>query len=303
MSDLSFTIEKGRVYGLLGPNGAGKSTTMNMMTGCLAATSGEIKIDSYDIFEDEQEAKKRIGYLPEHPPLYLDRTPREYLTFVGRAKKIPASDLPAQIEHVMQVTQIEDVQHRLMKQLSKGYRQRVGIAQAILGDPEVIILDEPTVGLDPKQMIEIRELIRELGKTHTVILSSHILSQVQEICQTILIIANGKLVACDTPQHLEKLFTGQETIELVTEATQDEARYILETLGYLETYTIAPAEEAGCHITIESDIKSATEVCRDLFFAFAENRRALLHLSVSKASLEDIFLELTAEEEEGESEE
>lgn len=152
-------------------------------------------------------------------------------------------------------------------------------------------------------MIEIRELIRELGKTHTVILSSHILSQVQEICQTILIIANGKLVACDTPQHLEKLFTGQETIELVTEATQDEARYILETLGYLETYTIAPAEESGCHITIESDIKSATEVCRDLFFAFAENRRALLHLSISKASLEDIFLEHTAEEEEEESEE
>lgn len=197
--DLSFHIEKGQIYGFLGPNGAGKSTTMNIMTGCLAATSGQVRIGGFDIFEEAQQAKKLVGYLPEQPPLYLDRTPREYLTFVARAKGIRESDIPNQLSHVMAVTQIQDVADRLIKNLSKGYKQRVGIAQAILGDPEVIILDEPTVGLDPRQITEIRELIQQLGKDHTVILSSHILSEVQAVCQTILIISKGKLVACDSP--------------------------------------------------------------------------------------------------------
>ena len=176
VSDLTFTIEKGQIYGFLGPNGAGKSTTMNIMTGCLAASSGDVKIDGYDIFEQPLEAKKRIGYLPELPPLYMDRTPREYLTFVARAKGIAKSEITSQIARVMEVTQITDVADRLCKFLSKGYRQRVGIAQAILGDPAIIILDEPTVGLDPRQIIEIRNLIRKLGEDHTVLLSSHILS-------------------------------------------------------------------------------------------------------------------------------
>ena len=181
LSDLSFTIEKGQIYGFLGPNGAGKSTTMNIMTGCLAATSGQVTIGGYDIFEEADQAKRLIGYLPEQPPLYPDRTPKEYLTFVARAKKVPAKEITAQVQHVMQVTQITDVANRLIKNLSKGYKQRVGIAQAILGNPEVIILDEPTVGLDPKQIIEIRDLIQDLGKEHTVILSSHILSEVRAI--------------------------------------------------------------------------------------------------------------------------
>ena len=218
--DLSFHIEKGQIYGFLGPNGAGKSTTMNIMTGCLAATSGQVRIGGFDIFEDAQQAKKLIGYLPEQPPLYLDRTPREYLTFVARAKGIRESDIPNQLTHVMAVTQIQDVADRLIKNLSKGYKQRVGIAQAILGDPEVIILDEPTVGLDPRQITEIRELIQQLGKDHTVILSSHILSEVQAVCQTILIISQGKLVACDTPENLEKLFAGTTTVELTVEASE-----------------------------------------------------------------------------------
>ena len=227
VSDLSFTIEKGQIYGFLGPNGAGKSTTMNIMTGCLSATAGDVKIGGFDIFEESEQAKKLIGYLPEQPPLYPDMTPREYLTFVARAKGVSAKQIPEELSRVMTVTQIMDVGDRLIKNLSKGYKQRVGIAQAILGDPEVIILDEPTVGLDPRQIMEIRDLIQEMGKAHTVILSSHILSEVQAVCQTILIISKGKLVACDTPENLERLFAGTTTVELKTEAGEKEAEEIL----------------------------------------------------------------------------
>ena len=233
VSDLSFTVEKGQIYGFLGPNGAGKSTTMNIMTGCLAATSGEVVIGGYDIFQDAAQAKRLIGYLPEQPPLYLDRTPKEYLRFVARAKVIPEKNISAELDRVMTVTGTLDVADRLMKNLSKGYRQRVGIAQAVLGDPEVIILDEPTVGLDPRQITEIRELIRQLGKERTVILSSHILSEVQQVCTTILILSKGKLVACDTPENLERLFAGKSTVELTAE---DLARVI-------EIWTGIPATE------------------------------------------------------------
>lgn len=218
VSNLSFHIETGQIYGFLGPNGAGKSTTMNIMTGCLAATEGEVTVGGYDIFEDAAQAKRRIGYLPERPPLYLDRTPLEYLAFVGQAKGLTGSALEEQMRRVMAVTEIESVSHRLIKNLSKGYQQRVGIAQALLGDPEVVILDEPTVGLDPKQIMEIRALIQSLGKDHTVILSSHILSEVQAVCQTILILSKGRLVACDTPENLEKRFAGTTTVELTAEA-------------------------------------------------------------------------------------
>lgn len=186
----------------------------------MAASSGEVKIGGYDIFEQAGQAKKLIGYLPEQPPLYLDRTPREYLTFVAQAKGVAASERKEEISRVMEVTQITDVSDRLIKNLSKGYKQRVGIGQAILGKPEIIILDEPTVGLDPRQIIEIRELIQSLGKKHTVILSSHILSEVQAVCRTILIISKGKLVACDTPENLERLFAGTTTVDLTAEATE-----------------------------------------------------------------------------------
>ena len=208
VEDLSFTVEDGVVYGFLGPNGAGKSTTMNIITGCLAATSGTVTIDGYDIFDRPKEAKSRIGYLPELPPVYPDMTPAEYLSFVADARKVPAAEKEEQIDRAIRVTDIADVKDRLIKNLSKGYRQRVGIAQALLGKPSVIILDEPTVGLDPRQIIEIRELIRSLGKKHTVILSSHILSEVQAVCDKILIINKGKLIACDTPENLENLFAG-----------------------------------------------------------------------------------------------
>ena len=294
VSNLSFTIEKGQIYGFLGPNGAGKSTTMNIMTGCLAASEGEVRIDGHDIFEEPQQAKRLIGYLPEQPPLYLDRTPREYLTFVGRAKGIKDKALPEQIGRVMEVTQITDVADRLIKHLSKGYRQRVGIAQALLGDPEVVILDEPTVGLDPKQIIEIRSLIQSLGQKHTVILSSHILSEVQAVCQTILIISKGHLVACDTPENLERLFSGSAAVELTVEAGEAQTREILAPLDHIRSVDVRPEGADRCQVTLETDGDEG--VCRAVFFAFSRAGRAILRMTDAKASLEDIFIELTSGE-------
>lgn len=294
VSDLSFTIEKGQIYGFLGPNGAGKSTTMNIMTGCLGATAGDVTIGGYDIFEEANEAKRLIGYLPEQPPLYMDSTPREYLNFVAAAKKIPQKNRVAQIDRVMEVTQITHVSDRLIKNLSKGYRQRVGIAQAILGDPEVIILDEPTVGLDPRQIIEIRELIQELGKTHTVILSSHILSEVQAVCQTILIISRGKLVACDSPENLERLFAGTATVNLLTEASGEEIPQILAELSFLTDIRSRP-QDGYTAVSLQTNVSASYDLCRDIFFAFANAGKAVLELNMAKASLEDIFIELTGE--------
>ena len=226
VDDLSFQIEDGHVYGFLGPNGAGKSTTMNIMTGCLSATSGSVKIGGCDIFEDAKEAKKKIGYLPEQPPLYMAETPEEYLRFVGEAKGLRGAELKAQIDEVIDQTKLEPMRKRQIAALSKGYKQRVGIAQALLGNPEVIILDEPTVGLDPIQIIEIRALIKELGQKHTVIFSSHILSEVQTICDEILIIAGGKLIALDKPENLEKRLLAKEVIITADSSVADAERIL-----------------------------------------------------------------------------
>lgn len=297
VSDLSFHIEKGQIYGFLGPNGAGKSTTMNIMTGCLSASGGEVSIGGYDIFEEPYQAKRLIGYLPEQPPLYLDRTPREYLRFVAEAKGIPASQREEQIGRVLSVTKTEDVTDRLIKNLSKGYRQRVGIAQAILGDPEVVILDEPTVGLDPKQIVEIRELIKSLGGQHTVILSSHILSEVQAVCQTILIISRGRLVACDTPENLEKLFTGAATVRLTAEAEESEMQQIFSALPLIKSAELKKEEDGIIQAELSTGSSHSRSLCRELFFAFAQAKRPILSMETAKASLEDIFIELTAAEE------
>ena len=293
VDDLSFTIEKGRIYGFLGPNGAGKSTTMNILTGCLSATEGEVRIDGLDIFEDAGEAKKRIGYLPEQPPLYPDMTPAEYLCFVAGAKGVPAAKMAEQLSHAMEVTALTPVKDRLIRNLSKGYRQRVGIAQALLGEPEIIILDEPTVGLDPLQIIEIRDLIRWLGKAHTVLLSSHILSEVRAVCDTILIISKGRLVACDTPDRLEERFAAGSAVELTVRAAESEARA---ALGGLEGLTdVACVEQNGlCRLTI-TGAGEPDALCERLFFAFAGAGKPILRMEVSHASLEQVFLELTAE--------
>ncbi len=295
VSDLSFAIGKGQIYGFLGPNGAGKSTTMNIMTGCLAASSGQVTIGGYDIFEEGGLAKRLIGYLPEQPPLYLDRTPREYLRFVGRAKGIGERDLPGQIERVMAVTQTADVADRLIKHLSKGYRQRVGIAQAILADPEIVILDEPTVGLDPKQIIEIRDLIQTLGQNHTVILSSHILSEVQAVCQTVLIISKGRLVACDTPDNLERLFAGSATVQITAEAGREQVDRLLSAIPSVSQWEITEAGDGRCSAQLTGQPQDGEDICRSVFLAFSDARLPLLRLNMAKASLEDIFLELTGD--------
>ena len=242
VDDISFTIEDGHIYGFLGPNGAGKSTTMNIMTGCLAATSGEVKIDGYDIFEQARQAKQCIGYLPEIPPLYTDETPQEYLRFVAEAKGIAKRDIPAEVARVIRETRLTEMENRLIRNLSKGYRQRVGIAQALLGNPRYIILDEPTVGLDPLQIIEIRDLIRELGEKHTVILSSHILSEVQAICESVLIIAHGKLVAFDTPQNLERMLAANNRLALTAETDEAGMRAILDSQTVVSSYTIEQSD-------------------------------------------------------------
>ena len=240
VDNLSFRVERGMIYGFLGPNGAGKSTTMNMMTGYIAATSGTVKINGYDILKNPEQAKKSIGYLPELPPVYPDMTVYEYLRFVAELKKVKKNERQAQIEDVMKQTQIEDVKGRLIKNLSKGYKQRVGLAQAIIGYPEVIILDEPTVGLDPKQIIEIRELIRELAKKHTIILSSHILSEVSAVCDHIMIISKGKLVASDTPEGLMTLLKGGRQMKLSVLGEQSKVEELLRSMESVKDFSMQP---------------------------------------------------------------
>lgn len=291
VDDLSFTVEKGQIYGFLGPNGAGKSTTMNIMTGYLGATSGEILINGHDILREPQEAKKCIGYLPEQPPLYMEMTVWEYLNFAAELKKIPKDEVKKQIEKVAKLTRLEEVQNRLIHNLSKGYKQRVGLAQAILGFPEIIILDEPTVGLDPKQIIEIRELIRTLAKNHTVILSSHILAEVREVCDYIMIIAKGKLVASDTPENLENLMSGTGHVELEAKTSMEKAKAILKGIPLISKAEYR--EETKESVTVRIESEGQSDIREQLFFAFAKEGIPLLTLKLNKSTLEDIFLELT----------
>ena len=290
LSDLSFTIPNGQIYGLLGPNGAGKSTTMNILTGCLAATSGEVRIDGVDIFEDPMAAKRHLGYLPEQPPVYMDRTPWEYLRFVARAKGVKS--LAQEVDRVMDLTQIADVRDRLIRNLSKGYRQRVGIAQAILGDPDIIILDEPTVGLDPRQITEIRELIQKLGENKTVILSSHILGEVQAVCERLLILSKGKLVACDTPANLEKQMSSASALEIDVCASKEQAEKLLSRLPNVQSFKSKGTADR-CQIRLETEKEHLEDLSKAVFFALAEARTPILAMTPTKASLEDIFLELT----------
>lgn len=294
VDNLSFRVERGMVYGFLGPNGAGKSTTMNMMTGYIAATSGTVKINGYDMLKEPEKAKKCIGYLPELPPVYQDMTVREYLTFASELKKIPKRERKEQITQVMEQTKIADVKDRLIKNLSKGYKQRVGLAQAILGDPQVIILDEPTVGLDPKQIIEIRELIRELAKKHTVILSSHILSEVSAVCDHIMIISKGKLVACDTPEGLLTLFSGVREMNLAVEGRRAHLEEILKQFTEIQAYEILEEKEAGI-VRVQMKADAESDIRKELFFALAKEQMPIMELSMTEKSLEDVFLELTGD--------
>lgn len=291
---LSFTVKKGQIYGFLGVNGAGKSTTMNIMTGYLAATEGTVLIDGHDISEEPAEAKKCIGYLPEIPPLYPDMTVVEYLDFCAALKEIPKKERIEQVDKVIEMTKLETMATRLIRNLSKGYRQRVGLAQAILGFPPIIILDEPTVGLDPRQIIEIRELIKELSKDHTIILSSHIMQEVSAVCDHILIIDQGKLVASDTPENLKRLLTGQNTIKLTVKGDADAVRSALEAIPELGSVNVNLSEENGCVDVVINSSNDVADQREAVFYALADARCAIVGMSHATLSLEDVFLELTS---------
>ncbi|MGN1146642.1 MAG: ABC transporter ATP-binding protein [Acetatifactor sp.] len=304
VDNLSFRVEKGQIYGFLGPNGAGKTTTMNIITGYLAPSEGTVTVNGKDIQKEPEEAKKCIGYLPELPPLYVDMTVKEYLKFVAELKKVPVKEREKQIAEVMEMTYITDMQGRLIKNLSKGYRQRVGLAQAILGYPEVIILDEPTVGLDPKQIIEIRDLIRKLGENHTVILSSHILSEVSAVCDHIMIIAHGKLVASDSPEGLQKLQSGSTELKLTVKGSYEQVQSALSAISEIEA--VEPDEEAkgrdkaedstgekSMFSSLRVTAKENADVREAVFYALAEAKLPIMSMQYSEKSLEDIFLELT----------
>lgn len=295
VDNLTFRVEKGQIYGFLGPNGAGKSTTMNIICGYLAPSEGSVIINGHDVMKDPEEAKKCIGYLPELPPLYMDMTVMEYLKFVAELKKVPKAEKKAQIEEIMALTGIEDMQGRLIKNLSKGYRQRVGLAQAIVGYPEVIILDEPSVGLDPKQIIEIRELIKKLGENHTVILSSHILSEVSAVCDHIMIISHGKLVASDSPEGLQKLLTGSGKLMLTVKGDCDNVMAALTTVEGVEKVTVEPDHKEGC-VAAVIETTAGADIRESVFYKLAELKMPILAMQMNEKSLEDIFLELTGEE-------
>ena len=289
---LSFQIEKGKIYGFLGPNGAGKSTTMNMITGYIASTEGKVMIDGHDILEEPEAAKKCIGYLPEMPPLYFDMTVLEYMKFAADLKKIPRNQKDKQIKEVMDMVKITDMKDRLIKNLSKGYRQRVGLAQAILGYPEVIILDEPTVGLDPKQIIEIRDLIKGLKQKHTVILSSHILSEVRAVCDYVLIISHGKLVASDTPDNLERLAAGSNSLLMKVKGEKDTIRKALETIEGVTRVEMSYDSDEKLWKT-KLSIQENVDIREKVFYAMAKANCPIYEMQVKRVSLEDVFLELT----------
>lgn len=289
---LSFTVEDGQVFGFLGPNGAGKSTTMNIMTGYLAPTQGRVLIDGLDIAAEPETARRRIGYLPELPPLYPDMTVAEYLRFCAELKKLPRAEQSDRIAQAVSMTHLEDQTRRLIRNLSKGFRQRVGLAQAVLGLPKVIILDEPTVGLDPRQVVEIRELIRSLAREHTVILSSHILSEIRAVCDRVLIIRKGKPVACDTPQALEEKLSAGGRLTLLAKCAPAQAEDVLAGVDGVLTHTVSDAG-AG---TVRVELSCAGDRRESLFYAFAAARCPLLELRSRTASLEDVFLDLTDED-------
>ncbi len=292
VDDLTLQMESGKIYGFLGPNGAGKSTTMNMITGYIASTDGSVKINGYDILKQPEQARKCVGYLPEQPPLYMDMTTAEYLRFTANLKKIPKDKKRQYIEEAMELTKITDIKNRLIRNLSKGYRQRVGFAQAVLGYPDVIILDEPTVGLDPQQMIEIRSLIRSLGRQHTVILSSHILSEVREVCEHIFIISKGRLTASDTTENLIARMSGEQELHLLVKGKQDAVVKILSQAHGIASQSVRAASESGCQRAVLR-AKQGTDIRADIFYLFAQAGIPILEMTTAGKSLEQVFLELT----------
>ena len=298
LDNVSFTVNKGEILGFLGPNGAGKSTTMNIITGYISATEGTVKVDGLDILEQPQEAKKKIGYLPELPPLYMDMTVEEYLRFVCRIKKVEKNKEKETLYKVMELVKINDMRKRLIKNLSKGYKQRVGLAQAMIGSPEVLILDEPTVGLDPKQIIEIRNLIKGLGKQHTIILSSHILSEVSAVCDRVMIIDKGKIVASDSPDNLSRRMSQSNRLVLRIQGPKQD---ILDTIKEIEGVKFVEVQRVREQGTFDILVEAHDEedVREALFYAMSEKRYPILMMKSMDLTLEDIFLQVTSQQKGG----
>ncbi|MDF2542757.1 MAG: hypothetical protein K0S47_2475 [Herbinix sp.] len=289
---LSFTVEKGQILGFLGPNGAGKSTTMNIITGYISATEGTVTINGLDVFDQPEEVKKLIGYLPENPPLYPDMTVKEYLNFVADIKKVKKQEKAKMVEGVMNATKITPMAERLIKHLSKGYKQRVGLAQAIMGYPELIILDEPTVGLDPKQIIEIRDLIKELSKKHTIILSSHIMQEVSAVCDTVMIIDQGKLIISDKPANLSEHLGSTGSIRLSIRGEEQKITSILNRMEKVKKLDKRASEHPGI-VELTVYCKEEDDIREDIFFAMSDAKCPILEMQSVKMSLEDIFLKVT----------
>ena len=295
VDDISLDIKPGKVYGFLGPNGAGKSTTMNIITGYLAPTSGEVKIDGHDIYKEPEEAKACIGYLPEIPPLYVDMKVEEYLEFVAELKKVSKDDIKKEVERVINLTRINDVSHRIINNLSKGYRQRVGMAQAIIGSPKIIILDEPTVGLDPNQIKEVRDLIKSLAGDHTVILSSHILSEISETCSHVFIINKGKIIANNSIETLSNYFNSKQVLEIIAKGDLNKCKEVIEKIEDIESVTVENGSEEGT-VNITVTAHYSKDVREDVSLALSSEKISIFEMKEDTKSLEDVFLQLTNEE-------
>ncbi len=295
VNDISFTINSGEVVGFLGPNGAGKTTTMNIITGYLSATDGSVKVDGIDVLDNPIASKRHIGYLPEHPPLYMDMTVNEYLGFAYELKGVKGISKKKHINEICESVSISHVRNRMIRNLSKGYKQRVGLAMALIGNPDVLILDEPTVGLDPIQIIEIRNVIKELGKARTVVLSSHILPEVQAICERVLVINNGTIVANDTPENLSASISGEHKLLVRVAGNKDNVQNVLRSCEGVRTASLTrDGDDNTCEFVVESDPN--VDVRKPMFYALANAGCPILMLKPLDMSLEDIFLKLTTEE-------
>lgn len=294
VENLNLTVPKGQILGLLGPNGAGKTTTMRMITGYLEPSRGTINIAGHNVVEAGIKARRHVGYLPESPPVYPEMTVEGYLKFVGRIREVPRKQLPQAVESVLHKLELKQVKNRLIGKLSKGYKQRVGLAQAIIHNPDVLVLDEPSSGLDPKQITEIRDVIREIGKEHTVILSSHILPEVNALCEQVAIINKGRIVAVDKPETLAERVKGSSTLSAVVKGPRDQVVQTVQGLsGILQ---VDVAEETEHAVRLVLDVKKGLDPREDVFYALAEHRWPLLEMSWQEVSLEDVFLQLTTEE-------
>lgn len=292
VNDLSFTVDTGKVVGFLGPNGAGKSTTMNMITGYIAPTEGKVLIDGIDISEEPEKAKKNIGYLPEIPPLYPDLRVREYLKFVSELKKVPRDQRDKMVYEIMEKTRTLDVSERLIRHLSKGYKQRVGLAAAMMGYPDILILDEPTVGLDPKQIIEMRELIRDLSRNHTILLSSHIMQEISAVCDEIIIINEGKMIVTDTPENLTRKMVESNGTHLIVRGERERIKEALRTVAGIKTVSYDESSEEGTlGMTVYSEENQ--DIRESVFYAMAEADCPIYEMHQLDTSLEDAFLALT----------